>query len=107
ERELRHQRAEIERRWRVYRGDRPFPDLRGRTVIVIDDGIATGLTFRAALQALRRQGAARLIAAVPVAPQASLEVLTELADGVICLAAPEPFLTVGTWYQEFGRSSDE
>jgi putative phosphoribosyl transferase len=106
EQEIREQREESERRGRLYRGDRPFPDLRGRTVIVIDDGIATGLTLRAALQALRRQGAARLIAAAPVAPQASLEAVRGLADGVVCLATPEPFLTVSVWYQEFGQHSD-
>jgi putative phosphoribosyl transferase len=107
EQELREQRAEIARRERLYRGDRPFPDLRGRTVILIDDGIATGLTFQAALQGLRRQGAARLVAAVPVAPQASLEPLRGLADEVVCLATPEPFLMVSVWYREFGQSSDE
>jgi putative phosphoribosyl transferase len=107
EEEVRHQRAEIERRLRAYRGDRPTPDVRGRTVIVVDDGIATGYTFRAALEGLRRQHPARLVAAVPVAPAESLISLRQFADDVVCLATPEPFLAVGVWYDDFSQTTDE
>jgi putative phosphoribosyl transferase len=107
EQEVRHQQAEIERRWRAYRGDRPPPDLQGRTILVIDDGIATGYTFRAALEGLRRQGPNRLVAAVPLAPRESLAMLHELADDVVCLATPEPFMAVGIWYEEFSQTTDE
>jgi len=107
EEEVRHQRAEIERRLRAYRGDRPLHDVRGRTVIVVDDGIATGYTFRAALEGLRRQHPARLVAAVPVAPAESLTSLRQFADDVVCLATPEPFLAVGVWYEDFSQTTDE
>jgi len=113
EEEARHQRAEIERRLRAYRGEcegappRPQPDARGRTVIVVDDGIATGYTFRAALEGLRRHHPARLVAAVPVAPAESLISLRQFADDVVCLATPEPFLAVGVWYEDFSQTTDE
>jgi putative phosphoribosyl transferase len=107
EQEIRYQQGEIERRLRLYRGDRPPPELAGRTVLVIDDGIATGYTFRAALEALRRQRVERLVAAVPVAPQESLSLLFRMADDVVCLATPEPFLAVGVWYRNFDQTSDE
>lgn len=107
EQEVAYQRGEIERRLRLYRGDRPPPDLAGRTAVVIDDGIATGYTFRAALEALRRQRVERLVAAVPVAPRESLALLSRLADDVVCLATPEPFLAVGVWYRDFEQSTDE
>jgi putative phosphoribosyl transferase len=107
EREVRYQQAEIERRMRAYRGDRPPPDMHGRTVIVIDDGIATGYTFRAALEGLRRRLPGRLVAAVPVAPPESLAAVAPLADEVVCLATPEPFGAVGVWYADFSPTSDE
>jgi putative phosphoribosyl transferase len=75
-------------------------------VIVVDDGVATGYTIRAALIALREQEPARLIVAVPVAPAASLEELAKVADEVVCLATPEPFLAVGAWYEDFDQTSD-
>jgi len=105
--EIRHQREEIERRLALYRGDRPPPSLAGRVVVVVDDGIATGYTFRAALEGLRRQGVERLVAAVPVAPPESLGILARLAEDVVCLATPEPFLAVGVWYRNFEQSTDE
>lgn len=105
--EIGHQRAEIERRITLYRDGRPPLSLAGRTVIVIDDGIATGYTFRAALEAIRRQGPRRLVAAVPVAPEESLGLLGRLADDVLCLATPEPFLAVGVWYGRFDQNTDE
>jgi putative phosphoribosyl transferase len=107
EREILYQRSEIERRLALYRDDRPPLSLKDRTVIVIDDGIATGYTFRAALEALQRQGPRRLVAAVPVAPEESIALLERLADDVVCLATPEPFLAVGVWYTDFDQTTDE
>ncbi len=98
---------ELERRERLYRDDRLPPDVKGRTVILIDDGLATGATMRAALRALRHQRPARLIVAVPVgARSACLELLGE-ADEVICARTPEPFFGVGWWYQNFEQTSDQ
>jgi predicted phosphoribosyltransferase len=105
--EVREQQMEIERRMRAYRGDRPPPDVRGRTVLIIDDGIATGYTFRAALEGVRRQRPDRLVAAGPVAPPEGLVSLRRLADDVVCLMTPEPFLAVGVWYQDFSQTTDE
>lgn len=98
---------ELERRERLYRDGRPAPDVKGHTVILIDDGLATGATMRAALQALRQRGPARLIVAVPVAaPSTCLELRSE-ADDVICARTPDPFFGVGWWYQNFEQTSDE
>jgi putative phosphoribosyl transferase len=98
---------ELERRERVYRGGRPAPDVRGRIVILVDDGLATGSTMRAAVAALRRQGPARIIVAVPVgAPDTCAEFQDE-ADEAICVRAPEPFYAVGLWYDDFSQISDE
>jgi putative phosphoribosyl transferase len=107
EREIRHQQEEIDRRLRAFRGDRPPPELKGRTVIVVDDGIATGSTFRAALEGLRRQGPGRLVAAIPVGPPESVAALRTLADDVVCLETPELFWAVGAWYQDFTQTTDE
>jgi putative phosphoribosyl transferase len=106
EEEIRRQQAEIEHRMRVYRGDRPPPEVGGRTVLVIDDGIATGYTFRAALEGIRRRQPARLVAAVPVAPPDSLASLEPYADEFLCLATPEPLLAVGIWYEDFAQTTD-
>ena len=97
---------ELDRRERVYREGRPFPEVRGRTVILVDDGLATGSTMRAAAAALRAHGAGRLVAAVPVAPRESCDVLRDLVDEVICAVTPEPFLAVGEWYEDFTQTSD-
>ena len=98
---------ELERREQLYRDDRPAPDVKGRTVILIDDGLATGATMRAALQALRQQQPARLIVAVPVAaPSTCLEFLGE-ADDIVCAFTPDPFFAVGLWYQNFEQTSDQ
>jgi predicted phosphoribosyltransferase len=98
---------ELERRERLYRGDRPPPAVRGRTVILVDDGLATGSTMRAALTALRRQGAARIVVAVPIgAPETCAEFERE-ADDVICARTPEPFYAVGLWYGDFSQTTDE
>ena len=98
---------EIERRRQAYRGGRPAPETRGRTVIVVDDGIATGATMRIALKALARSGAARVIVAVPVAPPDVLEKIRAEADEVVCLRTPEPFHAVGLHYRDFDQTSDE
>lgn len=98
---------EIERRERLYREGRPTPDLAGKIVILIDDGLATGSTMRAAVRAVRQQNPARVIVAVPVAASATCEVLRRDADEVISFATPEPFFAVGQWYRDFEQTSDE
>jgi putative phosphoribosyl transferase len=100
------ERAELERRSRRYRGDRPPVALVGRTAVVVDDGIATGSTARAACQVARALGAARVVMAAPVASRSSLAELTEICDQVVCLEAPEPFYAVGEWYRDFSPTSD-
>jgi putative phosphoribosyl transferase len=97
---------ELARRERLYRGDRPPPAVRGRTVILVDDGLATGSTMRAAVEALRMEGAAHIVAAVPVGAPATCRELRDLADEVVCAITPEPFFAVGLWYEEFDQTSD-
>jgi predicted phosphoribosyltransferase len=99
--------AEIKRRRIRYVGKRAPPDLNGRVVIVIDDGIATGATTRAALRAVRKQKPSRVILAVPVAPTRTLEELRHEADEILCLEDHEPFGAVGAYYADFGQTSDE
>jgi predicted phosphoribosyltransferase len=98
---------ELERRERVYRGDRPAPDLRGRIVILVDDGLATGATMHAAVKALRQQGAGRVIVAVPIAPPETCEQLREEVDDIVCAVTPEPFHAVGLWYEDFSQTTDD
>ncbi len=98
---------ELQRREQMYRGSLPFPLIEGRTVIVVDDGIATGASLRAALVALRQQGPGRLIAAVPVGEANTCQSLRENADDVVCAAMPQPFNSVGRWYEDFPQVSDE
>ncbi|MDP2241988.1 MAG: phosphoribosyltransferase [Burkholderiales bacterium] len=98
---------ELERRQRAYRGDRPPPQVKGRCVILVDDGLATGATMRSAIKALRQQHPARIVVAVPVAPPDTIETLRQEADEVVCLAAPEPFMAIGRWYHEFPQTSDD
>ena len=97
---------ELERRERLYREGRLFPEVRGRTVILVDDGLATGSTMRAAAAALRTMGIARLVAAVPVAPKDSCDAMREVVDEVVCASMPERFQTVGEWYEDFSQTSD-
>ena len=97
----------MERRDRLYRDNRPAPNVRGRTVILIDDGLATGSTMRAAISALRLKGPARIVVAVPVgAPETCAQFKYE-ADEAICAMTPEPFYAVGVWYSDFSQTSDD
>ncbi|MDF2096206.1 phosphoribosyltransferase family protein [Fodinicurvata sp. CAU 1616] len=98
---------EIKRRRTLYRQDRLPPDLKNRSAIVVDDGLATGATARAALRALRGKGLQRLIVAVPVAPAETLQRLRAEADEVICLATPSPFNAIGLYYRDFHQLSDQ
>ncbi len=98
---------ELERRERLYRGERPAIDPRGRTVILIDDGLATGSTMRAAAKALRRLGPEKIVVAVPVASRSTCEELGAEVDEVVCAATPEPFYAVGQWYASFAQTTDE
>jgi putative phosphoribosyl transferase len=98
--------AELARRVRVYRGGAPPPDVGGRHVIVVDDGLATGATARAALRSLRAAGAGSLVLAVPVAPEAAARAMRDEADRVVILATPADFGSVGEWYVSFGQLSD-
>ena len=97
---------ELSRRDRLYRGDRPPSDVAGRTVILVDDGLATGATMRAAVQALRQQQPGRIVAAVPTASPDTCQVLKAEADDVICAITPEPFFAVGHWYEDFTQTTD-
>ena len=98
---------ELERRERAYRGTTPPPFLRGKTVILVDDGLATGATMRAAAAALRAQDPARVVVAVPVAAASSCEEFSDVVDEVVCVETPEPFLAVGQWYEDFAQTEDE
>jgi putative phosphoribosyl transferase len=98
---------EMDRRTRLYRGDAPFPSLSGQTVIVVDDGLATGATVEAAMAALRGHGPARIIVAAPVGAPATCARLAPLADEVVCAQTPEPFYSVGTWYERFDQTTDD
>ncbi|MBV8507849.1 MAG: phosphoribosyltransferase [Alphaproteobacteria bacterium] len=97
---------ELARRERLYRGDRPPPDVGGRTIIIVDDGLATGATMRAAVQALRQQHPACILVAVPTASPDTCEALKAEADDVICAMTPEPFFAVGHWYEDFTQTTD-
>lgn len=99
--------AELQRRERLYRGHRPFPDLSGKTVLLVDDGLATGATMKAAIAAARQKKPARLVVAVPVAPPDTVAEIQALVDEVVCLETPAFFQAVGLWYEHFPQTSDE
>jgi putative phosphoribosyl transferase len=101
------ERKELERREQAYRGGRPAPDVSGRTVILVDDGIATGTTMRAALAALKKLQPSRIVVAVAVAPQSTYDELKAEADEVICLLTPEMFFAISRWYERFAQTTDE
>jgi predicted phosphoribosyltransferase/dienelactone hydrolase len=103
----RHEQAELDRQAHRFRDGRPRTDLSGRTVIVVDDGVATGATALAACQVVRAQGAGRVVVAVPVAAPDALAALRVEADAVVCLHSPESFFAVGEWYRDFSQTGDE
>ena len=98
---------ELERRDRAYRGDRPFGDLQGRAIVLVDDGIATGATLRAAIATLRQQKPASIIVAVPVAPLSTYNELKAEVDEVVSLVTPERFYSISVWYDQFEQTTDE
>jgi predicted phosphoribosyltransferase len=99
--------AELERRERAYRGARPQPDVAGKTVIIVDDGIATGATMHAAVLATRKLAPQRIIVAAPTSARDSVARLEEVADRVVVVATPEPYFGVGAWYAEFPQLTDQ
>ena len=98
---------ELDRRQQLYRGDRPPPAIAGRIIILVDDGLATGSTMRAAIAAVRQQKPARIVVAVPVVAAASVEELQEEVDELVYILTPEPFHAVGAWYRDFSQVTDD
>ena len=107
DRVLAEEQEELKRREHVYRGNKPYPDLAGKTIILVDDGIATGYSMRAALRALQKQHLAAIILAVPVAARSTCEELAVLVQKLICPLQPANFYSVGLWYDDFTQTSDE
>jgi predicted phosphoribosyltransferase len=107
DRVARDEQAELERREREYRGERPPPQVAGRTVILVDDGLATGASMRAAAAALRRLGPGRIVIAVPAAAPETCEDFRREVDEIVCALTPDPFYAVGVWYEDFSATSDE
>lgn len=103
----RREAEELMRRERLFREDRPPPEVRGRTVVLVDDGLATGSTMLAAIGALRRLGPARILVAVPVAAPETCRRLAEVVEEMVCLDTPEPFFGVGQFYADFAQTSDD
>ncbi len=106
EEEVERQRQEIQRRLQQYRGDAPYPSLKNREVIVVDDGVATGATLKATLRLIRSKGAKSITVAVPVGPPDTVRELERLADRVVCLLTPEPFYAIGQFYADFSQTED-
>ena len=98
---------ELKRRERMYRGDRPHRDLKGVTVILVDDGLATGASMRAAVSAVRTRRPARIVVAVPTASPEACALIKKEADEIVCVITPKPFFAVGAWYDDFSQTSDE
>jgi putative phosphoribosyl transferase len=108
ERVAAREQAEVERRERMYRGNRPQPDIKGRSVIIVDDGLATGATMRAAVKALKSMEPKEIVVAVPVASRQACDEFKEQADvWAVCSVTPEPFYGVGIWYYDFSQTTDE
>ena len=105
--ETERQKQEIDRRLKLYRQDTSYPNLKGLDVIVVDDGIATGSTMKAALASVKNRGAASITVAVPVGPPSTIEELNKMADRVVCLFTPEFFQAIGEFYGDFSQTSDE
>ena len=105
--ESERQRAEIERRLESYRGDVPYPNLKNRVVLIVDDGIATGYTMKAALASVRKKGAKSVVIAIPVGPPSTIQELEKVTDHVICLYTPEEFYAIGEFYEDFSQTTDE
>jgi putative phosphoribosyl transferase len=101
------ERRELERRERLYRDDRPFPTLGGRTVILVDDGLATGSTMRAAVAAVRVEAPRAIVIGVPVGAPETCQAMKPLVDDLVCLMTPEPFYAVGLWYEKFDQTDDD
>jgi len=99
--------AELERRERLYRDGRPAPEVRGRSVILVDDGLATGATMRAAVEALERLSPARVTVAVPVAAGETCDEFRDEVDEVVCAVTPKPLRAIGLWYEDFSQTTDE
>jgi len=104
---VRREQAELERRERLYRGARERPAIKDRVVLLVDDGLATGATMRAAVQSVRLGEPARVVVAVPVASSEAVASLGQLADEVVCVETPEPFRAVGLWYRNFDQTTDD
>ncbi|MDD2572921.1 MAG: phosphoribosyltransferase [Bacillota bacterium] len=107
EREKKAQINEIKRRMKLYMGDRSPVSIKGKRVILVDDGIATGFTIKAAIKSIQKSGASEIIIAVPVAPDDVVEGLLEIVDSVVCLESPYPFYAVGMFYEDFHQTSDK
>jgi len=107
ERAVTREAQELERREQAYRDDRAPPDLEGKTVILVDDGLATGSTMHAAATAVRRQNPARIVVAVPVAAAETCDAFRDVVDEIVCGVTPRPFHAVGLWYDDFSQTSDD
>ena len=105
--ESERQKLEIERRLKLYRGDVAYPSLKERDVIIVDDGIATGATMKAALASIRKRGAKATVVAIPVSPPSTVRELEKEADRVVCLYTPESFYAIGQFYEDFAQTTDE
>jgi len=103
----RREEQELARREQAYRGTRPPPEVRGRVVILVDDGLATGSTMRAAVQAVKQMQPARVVVAVPVAAASTRDEIAAQVDEIVCSTPPEPFLAVGRWYEDFSQTTDD
>jgi putative phosphoribosyl transferase len=106
-RTIARERQELERREHLYRGDRAPPKIGGRTVILVDDGLATGASMHAAVSALRKEHPKRIVVAVPIGASETCDAMRVAADDVVCAATPEPFLAIGLWYDDFSQTTDD